>query len=59
MPTKGDLFFALKEKKVFPKNEDYSNHIKSWFMSNDSKIFPKCSKTNVCQKLLVAKNRIP
>ena len=52
MPSKKDLFFGLKKKNIYPKNKDYSDHVKNWLGSNDHKI---CTKSEECKKVLPIK----
>ena len=30
MPTYGELFFGLKDNKIYPKDNLYSDHVKDW-----------------------------
>ena len=33
-PNYGDLLLDLKEKKIFPKNHDYKDHVSAWINEN-------------------------
>ena len=41
-PTYGDLFFGLKEKRIYPRDANYADHIMNWIKTN---VFQKTTLT--------------
>ena len=52
MPSKGEIIFDLKKNKIFPKNQDYSDHIINWFQTN---VDHKISQCDRCKKFKCTK----